>query len=74
MATTTPLGRRRFLGVLAIPAIIQLDEAVPVQATVDAVQRPSSSASAADPQIMRLASLDIDEMVEPALVFLPRGQ
>ena len=74
MATTTPLGRRRFLGVLTVPAIIQLDGAARVQANVDAVQGPSSAASANDPQIMRLTSLDIDETVEPALVFLPRGQ
>jgi len=67
------LPRRRFLGLVVAPAALGPAGTPSTAAVVDSGQTPTTApASSIDPQIQRLRAMDIDESVEPALVFLPR--
>lgn len=69
-----PLGRRSFLGLLTVPGIAAVghDPAARVLAVNGSVQ--GSRDRDLDPQIQRLRALQLDESVEPPLVFRPASE
>jgi hypothetical protein len=67
------LNRRRFLGVCSAPSFAAFH--VRGRAGGEAGHDQDRTVSeTVDPQMQRLRSLELDESVEPVLVFVPEGE
>jgi hypothetical protein len=73
MDSLPTLPRRRLLGLLAAPAVLVARPGRIAAGGDDENQSAAAAPDAAlDPQIRRLRAIEIEEHVEPALVFEPR--